>query len=183
LSPGRPSLSDAQIAGFAAIAVLVHLVEAGIPSPVPGIKPGLANVITLIVWARWGLRSAVWVTGLRVLVGSLLVGSFMAPGFWLAAAGASLSLGTLALATGWNRALPRLPLTVVGASALSAVAHVSGQFLLAWRVFVPHPGLLHLLPLLLAMALALGLATGWLAQRLLQRLPATTADGYTSTHE
>jgi len=72
---------------------------------------------------------------------------------------------------------------VVGVSALSAVAHVSGQFLLAWRVFVPHPGLLHLLPLLLAMALALGLATGWLAQRLLQRLPATTADGYTSTHE
>lgn len=179
----RASLSDAQIAGFAAIAVLVHLVEAGIPSPVPGIKPGLANVVTLIVWARWGLASAVWVTGLRVLVGSLLVGSFMAPGFWLATAGAALSLGALALASGWNRAVPRLPLTVVGVSALSAVAHVSGQFLLAWRVFVPHPGLLNLLPLLLAMALALGLVTGWLAQRLLLLLPTSATGGYTSPHE
>lgn len=170
-------LSDTQIAGFAAIAVLVHLVEAGIPSPVPGIKPGLANVITLIVWARWGLVSAIWITGLRVLVGSLLVGSFMAPGFWLAAAGASASLAVLALASGWNRRLPRLPLTVVGVSALSAVAHVGGQFLLAWRVFVPHPGLLSLLPLLLSLALVLGVVTGWLASRLLAQLRPVRSEG------
>lgn len=177
MNPARRPLSDAQIAGFAAIAVLVHLVEAGIPSPVPGIKPGLANVITLIVWARWGLVSALWVTGLRVLVGSLLVGSFMAPGFWLASAGACASLAALALASGWNRWQPRLPLTVMGVSALSAVAHVGGQFLLAWRVFVPHPGLLNLLPLLLSLALVLGLVTGWLAHRLLAQLRPSGSGG------
>lgn len=166
------ALDDHQVAAFAALAVLVHLLEAGIPSPVPGIKPGLANVVTLIVWARWGLGSAIWVTGLRVLIGSLLVGSFLAPGFWLSASGAVFSLVALSAASGWNAlAPPRLALSVVGASALSAVAHVSGQFMVAWTVFIPHPGLLTLLPVLLGMALLLGVVTGLLARQLLARLP------------
>lgn len=170
-APPRPTLSDGQIAAFAALAVLVHLLETAIPSPIPGIKPGLANVVTLIVWARWGLGSAVWITALRVLIGSLLVGSFMAPGFWLSASGAALSLLALALASGWNRLTPGLPVTVLGASALSAVAHVGGQFLVAWSMFIPHPGLLRLLPLLLGIALVLGVVTGVLARQLLRRLP------------
>jgi heptaprenyl diphosphate synthase len=166
-----PSRRDRQIAGFAAVAILIHLLEAGLPSPVPGIKPGLANIVTLVVLLRHGLAAAVWVTGLRVLVGSLLVGSFLAPGFWLSAAGATASLAALAAGLGLARGLPLLAPSVIGLSALSAVAHVAGQFLLAWSVFVPHPGLLALLPPLLTAALALGLVTGVLAQRLLQRLP------------
>lgn len=162
---------DRLIAGFAAIAILIHLLESGIPSPVPGIKPGLSNVVTLVVLMRYGLGMAIWVNGLRVLVASLLVGSFLAPGFWLSAAGALASLGALAVGCAWNRLLPRMPLTVMGLSLLSAVAHVSGQFLLAWQWFVPHPGLIHLLPLLLTAALVLGLVTGAIARALLARLP------------
>lgn len=164
---------DRQIAGFAAVAILIHLLEAGLPSPVPGLKPGLANIVTLIVLLRHGLVAAVWVTGLRVLVGSLLVGSFLAPGFWLSGAGACASLAALAAGWGWAQRLPRLAPSVIGLSALSAVAHVGGQFLLAWTLFVPHPGLLALLPPLLSAALALGLVTGLLARRLLQHLPPT----------
>lgn len=164
-------LRDRQIAGFAAIAILIHLLEAGLPSPVPGIKPGLANIITLLVLVRHGLVAAIWVTGLRVLVGSLLVGSFLAPGFWLSAAGATTSLAALAAGQLWRRGLPGFAPSVIGLSALSAVCHVAGQFWLAWMAFVPHPGLLTLLPPLLTAALVLGLVTGVLAQRLLQRLP------------
>jgi heptaprenyl diphosphate synthase len=174
-----PSASEARddhrVAGFAALAILIHVLEAGLPSPVPGLKPGLANVVTLVVLLRHGLAAALWVSGLRVLVGSLLVGSFLAPGFWLSAAGALASLSALTLGWSWNRALPAFRLSAIGLSALSAVAHVAGQFWLAWAVFVPHGGLLVLLPGLLGAALVLGVVTGWLADTLLRRLPPAPA--------
>ena len=60
--------------------------------PLPGVKPGLANIVTLIVLARYGWATAVWVSGLRVLAGSLLLGHFLAPGFFLTLTGTALSL-------------------------------------------------------------------------------------------
>lgn len=39
---------DRAIAALAAIAIGIQILEAAIPSPVPGIKPGLANIVTLI---------------------------------------------------------------------------------------------------------------------------------------
>lgn len=162
---------DRLVAGFAGLAIVIHVLEAGFPSPVPGIKPGLANVVVLIVLLRHGLAAAVWVNVLRVLAGSLLVGSFLAPGFWLSVGGAGASLLALAAGAGWNRLLPAARLSAVGLSVLAAVAHMGGQFYLAWNIFVPHPGLLRLAPLLLGSGLLFGLFTGLLAERILRRLP------------
>lgn len=167
----RPDREDRLVAGYAALAIVIHVLEAGFPSPIPGVKPGLANVVTLIVLLRHSLRLAVWVALLRVLVGSLLVGNFMAPGFWLSAAGAVSSLVALTLATLWNRVVPPLRLTAIGLSVVAALAHMGGQFALAWGWFVPHAGLLHLLPVLLAAALLFGLVTGTAAAAVLARLP------------
>lgn len=175
-SPSSAALSataeDRLIAGFAALAIAVHVLEAGFPSPVPGIKPGLANVVTLIVLLRHGLKPALWVGVLRVLVGSLLIGSFMTPTFWLSASGAACSLAVLALGAGWNALLPRLRLSALGLAVLAAEAHMAGQFYVAYHWFIPHPGLLRLLPLLLAAALGFGLVSGWIASRILDRLSA-----------
>lgn len=168
----EPTREDRLVAGYAALAIVIHVLEAGFPSPVPGVKPGLANVITLIVLLRHSLRLAIWVALLRVLVGSLLVGSFMAPGFWLSSAGATASLTVLALASAWGRAVPAFALTALGLSVLAALAHMAGQFALAYAVFVPHPGLLRLLPLLMSAALVFGLATGAAATAILRHLPA-----------
>ncbi len=68
------------------VAVSIHVFEAALPSFFPGLKPGLANVITLIAFQLLGLSAACWITGLRVLAGSLFVGSFLTPGFFLSAA-------------------------------------------------------------------------------------------------
>lgn len=163
--------NDTLIAGFAALAIVIHVLEASFPSPLPGIKPGLANAVTLIVLLRHGWRSAAWVNALRVLTGSLLTGSFMAPGFWLSASGALWSLLVLGLCTQWNARLPAAALSTLGLSVLSALAHMGGQFWIAYEWFVPHPGLLRLLPVLMTAALAFGLMTGWATRQILRRLP------------
>ncbi|MES0874023.1 Gx transporter family protein [Sinimarinibacterium thermocellulolyticum] len=166
---------DRLVAGYAALAIVIHVLEAGFPSPIPGVKPGLANVVTLIVLLRHSLRLAIWVALLRVLVGSLLVGSFLAPGFWLSASGALASLAALTLGRTFSRLLPPLQLGAVGLSVLAALAHMGGQFALAYAVFVPHPGLLRLLPLLMSAALLFGLATGAAAAAILRHLPPPAA--------
>jgi hypothetical protein len=82
----RPSAEDHRVARHAAAAIVLTVAEAAIPLPLPGVKPGLANIIVLVVLARWGWREAVWVALLRVLVSSLLLGQFLAPGFFLSLA-------------------------------------------------------------------------------------------------
>ncbi len=154
---------DRRIAGLAALAVVIHLAEAALPSPLPGIKPGLANVVVLYALLRYGWMVAVWVGLLRVLVGSLLLGTFLSPGFFLSLSGALASLAVLAL-------MHRLPgLSGPGLAVPSAMAHVLGQFAVAYVWFIPHAGLFQLLPAFLTVALVFGLAGGLAVNRLLDR--------------
>lgn len=161
---------DGLIAGYAALAIVIHILEAGLPSPVPGIKPGLANVVTLIALLRHGWAVAVWVAVLRVLVSALLLGTFMTPTFVLSASGAMLSLAGLGLAQALNLGLGRPVLSAYGLALVAAFLHTQGQFWVAWALFVPHPGLLHLLPVLSAAALLFGLLSGHLASQLELRM-------------
>ncbi len=158
------------LAGYAALAIVIHILEAGLPSPVPGIKPGLANVITLVVMLRHGWALAAWVVLLRVLVSALLLGTFLTPTFLLSAAGAAASLAGLWAVSELHRLAGRQLFSAYGLGMISACLHISGQFFVAWKLFVPHPGLLVLLPVLLSASLAFGLATAWLAQNIVSRM-------------
>lgn len=161
------SLRDRQIAGFAALAVVIHVLEAAVPSPLPGVKPGLANVITLVVLFRHGWVTAAWVAGLRVLVSSLLLGSFMTPTFMLSASGAiasTLLLGIAYALFGTRRPWSPGPF---GCALLAAWAHMAAQLFVAWSLFVPHDGLWRLAPLLLTASTVFAAASGWAAAQLL----------------
>ncbi|CAG0932077.1 MAG: hypothetical protein EFKGCFLK_02125 [Rhodocyclaceae bacterium] len=159
-----PTAEDRRIARYAAAAIALSVVEAAIPMPLPGVKPGLANIITLIVLARYGWRDAVWVSLLRVVAGSLLIGQFLAPGFFLSLAGALASLVALGLAMH----LPARLFGPVSQSLFAAFAHIAGQLAVARLWLVPHDGLFYLLPFFALAALLFGLANGLAAAKLLE---------------
>lgn len=171
-APMQLHATDVRWARYAALAAAIHVLEASLPSPIPGIKPGLANVITLIVLCRHGWTAACWVTALRVLLSALVLGTLLGPTFWLSLAGGLSALAVLGLAYAWMTWLPRTAPGPMGMSVLAALAHIQGQFWLAYVWFIPHPGLLSLLPLLGAAAVISGLLTGLLAAQVLQRMPA-----------
>jgi heptaprenyl diphosphate synthase len=98
---------DYRIARYAAAAIALSVAEAALPSPLPGIKPGLANIIVLVVLARYGWRDAAWVSLLRVVAGSLVIGQFLAPGFFLALAGALVQPRRAGAGAGFAGALVR----------------------------------------------------------------------------
>lgn len=161
-----PTVEDRRIARHAAAAIVLTVAEAAIPLPLPGVKPGLANIVTLIVLARWGWREAVWVGLLRVLAGSLLLGQFLAPGFFLSLSGAIASLVVLGLAM----YLPPRWFGPVSQSILAAFAHIGAQLVVARLWLVPHDGVFYLMPVFAAAAVVFGLVNGLVAGRLLEEL-------------
>ncbi len=154
---------DRRIARLAALAIGLTLAEAALPSPVPGIKPGLANIVVLLVLMQYGWRAAAWVSGLRVLASGLLLGSLFAPGFWLSAAGAVTSLGVLALA----RHLPSQFFGPISLSVLAAFGHIGGQLALAGAWLLPGIALIKLMPVFAAAALVFGAVNGVIVARFL----------------
>ena len=161
-----PTAKDRRIARHAAAAIVLTVAEAAIPLPLPGLKPGLANIVTLIVLARWGWREAVWVALLRVLAGSLLLGQFLAPGFFLSLSGALASLVVLGLVMH----LPRRWFGPVSHSILAAFAHIGAQLVVARLWLVPHDGVFYLMPVFALAAVVFGLINGLVAARLLEEL-------------
>ena len=166
----RVTPRDRHIATLTTAAIGLSLLDAAIPTPLPGVKPGLANIVTLLVLARYGWGTAAWVSGLRVFAVSLLLGQFLTPGFFLSLSGAVCSLLVLALA----RYLPARGFSLVSWSLLAAFAHIGGQILLARWWLIPHDGLYRLLPIFGLAALIFGLINGLVAQHLLSRLAGQT---------
>ncbi|XZG70082.1 Gx transporter family protein [Chitinibacteraceae bacterium HSL-7] len=160
--------ADLRIAHYAALAIVLSVIEGLLPSPIPGVKPGFANIVVLIVLVRHGWREAAWVAMLRVLGASLALGSFLTIGFWLSFAGASCSIVALAVA----RFLPSRWFGPVSLSILAAYAHIAGQLALARAVLIPHDGLYTLLPVFMGAALVFGCTNGLIAGQLLKRDPA-----------
>jgi len=150
---------DHHIARMAALALGLSMLEAAIPSPLPGVKPGLANIVTLIVLTRYGWRMAAWVSLLRVLAGSLLMGSFLTPGFFLSLSGALCSIAILAI----SQHLPARWFGPVTHSIFGAFAHIAGQLLLVFFWLIPHTGLVYLIPIFSTAALLFGIVNGLIA--------------------
>ena len=156
---------DKQVAALAAAAIGLTLAEAAIPLPIPGVKPGLANIVTLVVLYRHGWRMAAWVAGLRIVAGALFLGQFLTPAFVLSLAGGVVSLVMLA----WASRLPRRWFGPVSLSLLAAFAHIGAQLAVVDVWLMPGGGLLALLPLFLSAAWITGLVNGLAASHLLSR--------------
>jgi len=156
---------DHHIAKMAAVALGLTVLESAIPSPLPGVKPGLANIITLIVLARYGWRAAAWVSLLRVIAGSLLFGNFLAPGFFLSLSGALCSLAVLAV----SMHLPSRWFGAVTHSILAAFAHIAGQMMVVYLWLIPHSGIAYLIPVFATAALVFGTVNGLVAAQFMNK--------------
>ena len=113
-----------RIALLSAYAIGLHGLESLLPSPVPWLKFGLANIITLITLMLYGFRAAMMVTLIRVLVSSLLTGTFPGPAFVLSLGGGVVS--TVAMAAVLF-SFPGL-FSAVGLSLIGAFFHNMTQY-------------------------------------------------------
>lgn len=140
-----------------ALAVVLSLVERLFPLdaivPVPGVKLGLANVVTLFALTRLRPRDALAILLCRVALSSLLMGSVTA--FLFSLFGGLLALAVMGLLL---RAEGKF-CSVLGVSVAGAAAHNIGQIAAA-VLWMKTTAVVAYLPLLLVMSVPLGLVTG-----------------------
>lgn len=148
-----------------ALALALHLLEAQIPSPLPWVRPGLANLMTLIALLTSGWQAGLLVMLLRVIIGALLLGGFLSPMFALSFSGGLASTLVMAvMARGvWRVWSP------IAVSATGAVAHGGAQVLVLAVLLLRVGDLQWLLPWVLVPSLISGIATGLLANLVLLR--------------
>ncbi len=145
-----------------AISLGIWVIEAQIPAPipVPGVKLGLASVVTLAAMALLGRREALAVLVVRVLLACLFAGSVSAILFSLT--GGLLSWAVMALTIGLFEEKLRWVVSVFG-----AVGHNAGQLLAAVAV-TKTPALIAYAPALLISAIVTGVFTGVAAMYLIR---------------
>jgi heptaprenyl diphosphate synthase len=141
------------IALLSAYAVGLHSIEALIPTPIPWLRLGLANIITLTTLYLYGLRAGMTVTLVRVFIRSLLAGTFLGPAFIMSLGGGITS--TLVM---WTvMVVSRRILGPVSVSITGALTHNVTQLVLAYALFVRQ---LKAIVLISPFILAAGIITG-----------------------
>ena len=134
------------------------MIELHIPPlvPIPGVKLGLANIITLIVLYLYGIREALTVLIIRILLGSMFSGQVVSLLY-------SLSGGLMCLL------VMILLMKIVGKEGIwfvsvgGAIAHNIGQIIIAMILFQT-TSVLYYLPVLILSGVITGVFTGLLSK-------------------
>ena len=146
-----------------AIALTIFMVEAQIPAlvPIPGVKLGLANIITVFAVFAMGSKEGAAILFCRIFLGAIFSGNFSTI-FYSGAGGLLAILVTIGL----KRVLTMKQLWVAG--IMGAIAHSVGQMAMAIAI-TQTVGLISYLPMMILCSIVTGLFTGLCAQFLLNR--------------
>ena len=138
-----------------AAAIVIAILESFIPSVgIPGVKLGLANIVILIILYELGIVEAIIINLLRVLVVSLVRGTFLSMGFLMSLTGAVFSLGIMILFY-----LLIKKFSIIGVSVIGSIFHVTGQVLIA-MIFLGSAYIFLYLPIIAISAIITGVFVG-----------------------
>lgn len=152
----------ARVALLASLALIFSYVEAIIPyNPgIPGVKLGIANIVTVIALYRFGTKEAAAVSIIRIIIAGLLFNGLF--GMLYSLAGAALSLAGMI-------ALKKTGLfSVVGVSMAAGVLHNLGQLLVA-AALIEDLRIFFYFPVLMFSGIAAGILVGFASAIILSR--------------
>jgi len=146
-------------------AVVIHTVEAAmpLPMPVPGVRVGLANIITLLTLVLFGLRSGLLLAVLRSILGSIFIGGLFGFGFWLSiTAGAASALAMSLVLVLRNKGM----VSLLSVSVVGAAVHNLVQLSMASVIIASFDLLMGYFPFLILLSVPTGIFTGLAANYL-----------------
>ncbi len=159
----KKTLQLTTMAFIIAFAMILSFVESRIPAfvAIPGVKVGLANIAVIFTLYKLGVKEAVTVSVIRVLLIAMLFGS--AVSLIYSISGAVLSLASMIL-------LKKLtPLSEVTVSVTGGVMHNVGQIVAASFMLSTNV-VLYYLPFLLVSGTVAGIVVGIASAILIKRI-------------
>lgn len=151
-----------ELALLTALALIIFIIEIRLPDlvPVPGVKLGLANIITVFAVYHYKASETAMIVVCRVILGAFFGGSMLT--LLYSFSGAMLCLAGMLLL---KRVIPESQIWLC--SVFGAVLHNIGQ--LGAACLVAGPGMLAYLPVLVTAGCVAGAFTGGCAQLVLKR--------------
>ena len=148
---------------FLALALVAGYIEQLIPINlgIPGVKLGLANIVTMLLLYIVGVPAACLISVLRILLSGFLFGSGFAMVY--SAAGAAMSMLVMALLKKTKK------FSSVGVSVAGGIFHNVGQIIVA-MIVLETKALAYYLPILILSRLVAGILIGILSGILTKRL-------------
>lgn len=152
-----------QLAMLTGVALIIFIVELQIPNPfpIPGIKLGLANIITVYALYNYRAGEVMMIVFTRILLAAMFSGNMMALLYSLS--GSILCLAGMLI---FKRIIDEKHIWI--ASVFGAVLHNIGQIAVA--VIIMGFGVLAYLPFLLVSGCLAGAFTGGCAQMVVRRI-------------
>lgn len=149
---------------FSALAIIFGYVETLLPvfTGIPGIKLGLANLVTVFILYTYTWKEAGMISTIRIVVIGFMFGNLFSILFSLA--GAALSLFCMTIGK------QKLGLSMVGVSILGGITHNLGQIIVAALV-VENVNLFYYFPALLVAGLITGMLIGVVTVEIKKRIP------------
>ncbi|WP_416318260.1 Gx transporter family protein [Thermoanaerobacterium thermosaccharolyticum] len=139
-------------------ALVLNIIESFIPVPipVPGIKIGLANIVSLVTILMFGFKETLVVVVLRTLLAQLLVGNITS--FLFSVSGGILSACIMYVV---YKKFSKY-FSLVGVSVFGSVAHNVGQLFVA-SIVINNFLIFSYLPVLVMAGIIMGIFTGLVA--------------------
>lgn len=144
-----------------AISIVVSIVEAQISTflfIIPGVKLGLANIVTLVILYIYGWKDALIVLVLRIGLVALLYSAMPAP--LMSFAGGILAFSVMVIFQKSKR------FSIISVSVAGALFHMIGQIAMA-IIILKTEALLYYLPYMMVISVPTGIFTGLIAKRMI----------------
>lgn len=147
-----------------ALSVALNVIETLIPffnGSIPGLKLGLANIVSLFIIYEFGLKDALYVGILRVFLVGILRSGIFSPAFFFSLFGVLFSI--IMMYIGKNI----FKLSTIGVSITGSIFHSIGQVLVA-IILLQTKAMIYYLPWLLLFSIPTGILVGIICKHLIK---------------
>lgn len=169
-SPNNETSDRLNLPVLIATASILQISETLIPHPVPGLRFGFANIISLIILFQYGFKPALVVTLLRTIVSSFVLGNFLSPGFVLSITAGLASICVIGFLNRVFNSSDLFRLSPIGLGMAGAFVHNLVQIILAYLMLIRLPQIFYLIPWLSLGSIALGGFSGWITSEIIKAL-------------
>jgi len=145
------------------VSIVLSIVESMISVTlfiIPGVKLGLANIITLMILYIYGEKEAFVVSLLRIFIVSLIYSGLFSPASLISFSGGIIAYLVMILV----KQIPKL--SIVSVSVAGALAHMVGQIGMAMFV-LDTPTLIYYLPYMILISIPTGVITGLIGRKMI----------------
>lgn len=154
------------IAFLSTMAIFLAIAEHMIPKPLPWMRIGLANAITLYAFTIMRPREVLLLVVSRTVAASLLIGTFLSVTFILSFSGALSSFAVMYLVYAFLRRW----FSLIGVSIFGALTSNMVQLMLVNAIFIRSALSYYFIPILLGFALVGGIISGLFGRFLVENI-------------